>query len=268
MPTATAQSRTSSASPVRRSGQTAIVRARGPWRLLPAPADLARRYDAAADRWHAHMRHLGYPRAYANLFMQLRAEGWLSGLDSQTPVLDCGIGTAVLGAALARALPAVRRIAGIDISRGMLARAAANLRAAAVAADLHRADARQLPFADKSFDLVVTAHMLEHLDEPEVALQEMARVLRPGAPGVVIATRGGLADGMIRLKWRHVPLPRWDLARRIELAGFHYVRSAPIGAPSHPAYWLSRAHLAVKRGDGLLWPRLRSDAKADGYEAV
>lgn len=263
IPTATAQTRTSAASPVRRGGQTAIVRARGAWRLLPAPADLARRYDAAASRWRAHMRYLGYPHAYAELFMQLRAEGWLSRLDGRTAVLDCGIGTAVLGAALARALPAVRWVAGVDVSPGMLARAAATLRAAGIAADLRRADARQLPFPDDSFDLVVTAHMLEHLDEPEVALQEMARVLRPGAPLVVIATRGGLADGMIRLKWRHVPLRRWDLARRIEIAGFHYVRTAPIGAPCRPAYWLSRAHLALKHGDGPAWPRPRTDAKAN-----
>ena len=264
MPTATAQVPTSAALPLRRTAPTAIVRARGPWRVLPAPADLARRYDAAADRWHARMRHLGYPRAYADLFARLRAEGWLSRLDRTTPVLDCGIGTAVLGVALAHAVPAVRWIVGVDISPGMLARAAANLQAAGVAADLRQADARRLPFPDASFDLVVTAHMLEHLDEPEVALQEMARVLRPGAPMVVVATQGGLADGMIRLKWRHVPLPRWDLARRIELAGFRYVRTAPIGAPSRPAYWLSRAHLAVKCGEGLVWPRRRSDAKADG----
>jgi demethylmenaquinone methyltransferase/2-methoxy-6-polyprenyl-1,4-benzoquinol methylase len=236
--------------------------------LLPAPADLARRYDAAANRWHAHMRYLGYPRAYADLFAHLRAEGWLSRLDRTTPVLDCGVGTAVLGAALAHALPAVRRIAGIDISSGMLARAAANLRAAGVAADLRRADARQLPFPDASFDLVVSAHMLEHLDEPEAALREMLRVLRTGAPVVVVATRGGLADGMIRLKWRHVPLPRWDLVRRFELAGFRYVRTVPIGTPSCPAYWLSRAHLAVKRGDGLAWPRRRSDAEGESDETL
>src|SRR5262249_4004688 len=136
MPTATELDRTPAAPALRRSRHAANIRARGLWRLLPAPADLARCYDDAADRWHAHMRHLGYPRAYADLFAHLRTEGWLSRLDQTTPVLDCGIGTAVLGAALAHAVPAVRRMAGVDISPGMLARAAANLHAAGVAADL------------------------------------------------------------------------------------------------------------------------------------
>ena len=213
-----------------------------PGAYYPRPPTSLLATTAAASRWRVHMRSLGYRHAYADLFMQLLAEGWLSRLDGRTAVRDCGIGTAVLGAALAGALPALRWVAGVDVSPGMLARAAATLRAAGIAADLRRADARQLPFPDDSFDLVVTAHMLEHLDDPEVALQGMARVLRPGAPLVVIATRGGLADGMIRLKWRHVPLRRSDLARRIEIAGFHYVRTAPIGAPCRPAYWLSRAH--------------------------
>ena len=229
----------------------ATLRARGPWRWLPPPTNLARRYDAAADRWHIQTQRLGYPRAYAALFALLRAEGWLGRLDRTSAVLDCGVGTAVLGVAVAQALPAVRRIAGVDISIGMLTRAAANLRAAGVAADLRHADARRLPFPDATFDLVVSAHMLEHLDEPEAALREMARVLRPGAQLVVVATRGGLADAMIRLKWRHVSLSRRGLARRIELSGFRHLRTAPIGGPSRPAYWLSCAHLAVKRADGL-----------------
>ena len=253
MPTATAHIRAREASPLGPSGRMANIRARGPWRRLPAPTDLAQHYDAAADRWHVQMQLLGYPRAYATLFGLLRAEGWLSHLDRTTPVLDCGVGTAVLGAAVAHAVPAVRWIAAVDISIGMLTRAAASLRVAGVAADLRHADARRLPFPDATFDLVVSAHMLEHLDEPEAALREMARVLRPGAPLVIVAARGGLANGMIRLKWRHVPLSRWDLARRIELSGFRHVRTAPIGPLLRPAYWLSRVHLAVKRGDGLAW---------------
>lgn len=41
-------------------------------------------------------------------------------------------------------------------------------------------DARDLRFPDASFDLIYSFHVLEHIPEPERALREMARALRPG----------------------------------------------------------------------------------------
>ncbi|HKD97163.1 MAG TPA: class I SAM-dependent methyltransferase, partial [Micromonosporaceae bacterium] len=41
-------------------------------------------------------------------------------------------------------------------------------------------DVTDLPFADGSFDLVVSSLSLHHWDEPEAAVPELARVLRPG----------------------------------------------------------------------------------------
>ncbi|HJT96964.1 MAG TPA: class I SAM-dependent methyltransferase [Rhodanobacteraceae bacterium] len=41
-------------------------------------------------------------------------------------------------------------------------------------------DAGRLPFADRSFDAVLLKDVLEHLGEPDAALAEIARVLRPG----------------------------------------------------------------------------------------
>jgi SAM-dependent methyltransferase len=42
-----------------------------------------------------------------------------------------------------------------------------------------RASLTALPFASETFDLVICKHVLEHLDEPESAFHELARVLRP-----------------------------------------------------------------------------------------
>jgi SAM-dependent methyltransferase len=42
-----------------------------------------------------------------------------------------------------------------------------------------RASLAALPFASETFDLVICKHVLEHLDEPESAFRELARVLRP-----------------------------------------------------------------------------------------
>jgi SAM-dependent methyltransferase len=42
-----------------------------------------------------------------------------------------------------------------------------------------RASLAALPFARQTFDLIICKHVLEHLDEPESAFHELARVLRP-----------------------------------------------------------------------------------------
>src|SRR5262249_2807551 len=52
--------------------------------------------------------------------------------------------------------------------------------AVAAPARLMVMDARRMDFPDDSFDLVYSFHALEHIPGPELALAEMARVLRPG----------------------------------------------------------------------------------------
>ncbi len=43
-----------------------------------------------------------------------------------------------------------------------------------------RGDARRLPFADRSFDVVITSEVLEHIQDDVTAIAEMVRVLKPG----------------------------------------------------------------------------------------
>jgi ubiquinone/menaquinone biosynthesis C-methylase UbiE len=42
------------------------------------------------------------------------------------------------------------------------------------------ADVQQIPFADESFDYVVSSEVIEHVIEPEKAIHEMCRVLKRG----------------------------------------------------------------------------------------
>jgi SAM-dependent methyltransferase len=57
------------------------------------------------------------------------------------------------------------------------------------AAGLHvRGDAHALPFLDAAFDLVLCTEVLEHLPEPQRAIDEIFRVLRPGGE-LLLTTR-------------------------------------------------------------------------------
>ncbi len=108
-----------------------------------------------------------------------RAVGDPRGLDA----LDLGCGTGRHALWLARR---GARVTAVDFSKGMLARAGAKRGAARVrfvVHDLHR----RLPFPDRTFDLVVSGLVLEHLRDLRRFFAEAHRVLRPGGRAVVSA---------------------------------------------------------------------------------
>ncbi len=163
---------------------------------------LARSYDRAAAGWTAKLERFGFPRAYETLFRQALSGDWQPDAGRRPAVLECGIGTATLSCALARVMPMPFRLDAVDLSRRMLDRAGARLAAAGLDARLRRADVRMLPYPDNSFDLVMAAHVLEHLADPDVALAEMRRVLKPGGLLIVCLTRRSFFGLYVHVKWR------------------------------------------------------------------
>lgn len=76
--------------------------------------------------------------------------------------------------------PSQVALTGIELSPEMLARAHAHAQTVRPDADLRIGNAHELDFADDSFDTVVCTFSLCAIPEPDTALAEMARVLRPG----------------------------------------------------------------------------------------
>ena len=171
-------------------------------RLAFHSPELTRLYDRAAPGWSRTLDRLGYPGAYETLLRRVLNEQALEVAGARPHVLDCGVGTGALSCALARVLPTSFKLDAIDISPRMLERASGSLRDTDLEVTLRHGDVRELPYRSGVFDLVMTAHVLEHLVDPSVALKEMVRVLKPGGLLIACLTRRSTLGLMVHLKWR------------------------------------------------------------------
>ncbi len=106
---------------------------------------------------------------------------WAARLASGRRVLDAGCGTAYGSAMLAEA--GAEHVTGIDRAASVLETARPSL---PPNVDLVVGDLRELPFPDRSFDLVVCFEVVEHLEEPDAALRELSRVV--SGDGIVLVS--------------------------------------------------------------------------------
>jgi ubiquinone/menaquinone biosynthesis C-methylase UbiE len=112
---------------------------------------------------------------------EVRIARLLLGLSPGDTVLDVACGPGNFSREFARAVGESGLVVGIDGSRTMLERGAADLAGSEVRnLALIRGDAVELPFRDESFDGVCCFAALHLFADPFDALTEMARVLAPG----------------------------------------------------------------------------------------
>jgi ubiquinone/menaquinone biosynthesis C-methylase UbiE len=122
-------------------------------------------YDEFAG-WYEKERGKGYHRMLDDLEVDLvRRYG------EGKEVLEVGCGTGLI---LGRAREFARRAVGIDLSAGMLAKAASR------GLEVVQASATDLPIATGSVDVAYSFKVLAHVPDIRLAMSEMARVVRPG----------------------------------------------------------------------------------------
>jgi SAM-dependent methyltransferase len=105
-------------------------------------------------------------------------------------------------------------LAGVDLASDVAA-AASRARSGRLCAAV--ADTRELPFPDRSFDVVVSLSTLDHFATPEAipeALAELARVLHPG--GLLLLTLDNPANPIV---WLRQALP-FPLLRRLGIVPY------------------------------------------------
>jgi phosphatidylethanolamine/phosphatidyl-N-methylethanolamine N-methyltransferase len=109
-------------------------------------------------------------------------------------ILEVGVGTGI-------SLPGYssqNRIIGIDLSEAMLRKAQRRVAELCLTnvEQLEVMDAEHLSFPDASFDVVVANHVISTVPNPEAALDECARMLKPGGEMILVSRIG--ADAGLR----------------------------------------------------------------------
>jgi len=158
-------------------------------------------------------------------------------------ILDVGCGTGVLTRQLSQIASDPGNLAGVDLSESMLGVA----REHCPGVEFHQCSATSLPFADGSFNVVVSSFMLMFTPEPEQVLREMYRLVAPGGRLVISIWQG--------LETNPVYLALVDIAR--EVLGDESAESLAwpyaLGKPGHLASLFQAAGIsppAIVNQDG------------------
>ncbi|MHB1472180.1 MAG: class I SAM-dependent methyltransferase [Dermatophilaceae bacterium] len=117
-------------------------------------------------------------------------------------------------------------------------------------------DALGLPFPDDSFDRVLAAEILEHIPDDDLAMAELARVLRPGGTAAVTVPRylpekicWALSDAYHEVEGGHVRIyTRHELIGKLERAGLLAVGTDHAHG-LHTPYWWLKCAVGVDRAD-------------------
>ncbi len=146
-------------------------------------------FDAISPRYDLLNRLLSfgldvYWRRQLARFLPENVAGTACGMS----LLDLATGTADVLLTLLKNNPRIRAGFGIDLADKML-----DIGRRKVAREgfegrisLQHGDARQIPYNDKTFDVVTMAFGIRNVEEPAVVLREMRRVLKPGGRALIL----------------------------------------------------------------------------------
>ncbi len=148
---------------------------------------------SAMQRTYAHWAGV-YDALYAGLLRPGQLSAIASAMKAGARVLEIGVGT---GLSLGY-YPPQAEVYGIDLSPDMLAKAAAKVAEQQLShvRGLSIMDACHLGFSDGTFDAGIALYVITLVPNPEAALNELARVVRPGGI-ILVASHLGAEQGLV-----------------------------------------------------------------------
>jgi ubiquinone/menaquinone biosynthesis C-methylase UbiE len=134
----------------------------------------------------------------------------LLGLEKNALVLDMGTGTGAIIPYLAEQIGDEGQIIGVDFSEKMIGTAGERIRKLGIASKVKVmvADGTRLPFPDDHFDAIVATFAFTSFPEPEKAIAECARVLRPGGVFSILDT-GKPPGNRHPIRYRYLRAVMW-----------------------------------------------------------
>ena len=160
---------------------------------------------------------------------QARQRAVASLLDGGLVLADLGCGTGYMARALAHF---ASRLICVDPSPGMLTEARKRLSHLpdSTTVEFRQGGFDRLPLEDDELDGAVAGMVLHHLEQPDAALQEMFRVVRPGGRAVVLELAPHKESWMHgELGDRHLGLDPQEVQEAMARAGFEDLHAEPQG---------------------------------------
>lgn len=198
-------------------------------------------YDRIAGLYDITFKFNGYSRS-----LEKYLEEHLPPLPAQARVLDAGCGTGLLTLALLKVVDQPLRITAIDLSSSSLAtarRAVSENSGRTQSVRFAQANLLQLPFADDSFDLIMTSGVLEYVPL-SAGFSELARVIRPGGYMLHLPVRPSPASKLLEVMFRFKAHPPREVEKQTN-RHFRVVNNHRF-PPLEPIGWTKTAVLAQK----------------------
>ena len=110
----------------------------------------------------------------------------VSGAKTGMSVLDCATGTGDLALEFKKTVGPAGQVIGTDFCPEMMETAPAKSEAKQLHVQFEVADAMNLPYPDHTFDISSISFGIRNVDDPSIALKEMARVVKPGGKVMIL----------------------------------------------------------------------------------